>query len=340
MSNSTEKHRLSKLSKWKLQDAAAAALGEGWRTAVCLRRQNGATTSVVKGEHGAHYSGLQTCGSVWCCPICSAKIASRRRDELRVALDGCDYHQVLVTYTIQHTRKDKLSDLLDTLKAGLRHTLNGRFRKTFYEGFGVAGYVRSVEIRWSEKSGWHPHVHELLLLKQQPDKAGIKEFLTSRYGDYLEKRDYHVNEHTVDVRGKDDTGTDLVSDYMTKSSIEMEIADGALKEGHSLSAFQLLAAFAEDGETFYAELFREYATSTMGKKWFTWSRGLKAELLPEEDEETDEEIAASDEDGEIVVTLDREEWRKICNRRLRGELLAAASFGVDADLWLSKHRIR
>lgn len=337
MNHSTEKHRLS---KWKLQDAAATALGDSWRTSVCLRRQNGAITSVIKSDGGAHYAGLQTCGSVWCCPICSTKIATRRRDEVRQALEGCDYHQVLVTYTIQHSRKDKLSDLLDTLKAGLRHTLNGRFRKTFYDGFGVAGYVRSVEIRWSEKTGWHPHVHELLLLKQRPDKAGIKAFLTERYGGYLLKRGYHVNEHTIDVRGNDDTEHDLVSDYLTKSAIEMEITAGAVKDGHSLSAFQLLAAFAEDGETIFAELFREYATATMGKKWFTWARGLKAELLPSNEEETDDEIAGKDDEGQIVLTLNRQEWRQVCQSRLRGDLLAAVVLDIDLDHWLIKHQIR
>ena len=39
-------------------------------------------------KHGtAHYSGLQTCGSVWSCPICAAKITERRRLEVQDAIN-------------------------------------------------------------------------------------------------------------------------------------------------------------------------------------------------------------------------------------------------------------
>ena len=61
------------------------------RTALCLRaRIKGSEgVGVWKCEkHGtAHYSGLQTCGSVWSCPICAAKITERRRLEVQDAIN-------------------------------------------------------------------------------------------------------------------------------------------------------------------------------------------------------------------------------------------------------------
>src|SRR5665811_2290520 len=59
------------------------------RTNNCLRvRQGGQQIQVLKStEHKtASYSGLQTCGSVWRCPVCAAKIAERRRVEIQAAM--------------------------------------------------------------------------------------------------------------------------------------------------------------------------------------------------------------------------------------------------------------
>ena len=39
-------------------------------------------TANPKGGNIAGFSGLATCGSVWACPVCSAKIATRRAEEL------------------------------------------------------------------------------------------------------------------------------------------------------------------------------------------------------------------------------------------------------------------
>jgi hypothetical protein len=270
------------------------------------------------------------------------RIATQRRDEVKEALERSKYIPVLVTYTIQHSRSDKLTGLLTDIKDGLRYTLNGRFRKEFYGRFDVAGYVRSVEVRWNPKTGWHPHVHELLMLKTPALSEEIKAFLLARYGNFLKERGYHVNEHTIDVRTNgNEGGDDLVSEYLTKSPIALELTAGALKEGRSLSQFQILAAFYETGDMMYSELFKEYAVATMGKKWLTWSRGLKTELLPEEEEEEEEEEEGqAEKEGDIVLVLDHDEWKKICAKRLRGHLLAAVSLDVDLDDWLDSHSIR
>jgi hypothetical protein len=330
------------LSKWKLQDVAAEVLGDDWGTASCLRSQLGNQTCVHVGEGGkAHYSGLKTCSSVWVCPICSVKISTRRRDEIQAALasaNGSELIPVLVTYTLQHSLNDKLEKLINDLKDAQRYMLNGRYRKEFYSRFDVAGYIRSVETRWSSKTGWHPHIHELLLVKSEQSTDEIKAFLMGRYGDRLESKGYLVNNHTIDVRGGDINAQETVSDYLTKSTIELELTSGNWKNGASISPFQLLSAYHETDNQKFAVLFREYAEATRGKKWITWSRGLR-DLLLEDEEETDEEIAEKVEEGEIVVILDRKEWGRVCGRRLRGELLLHARLG-DAAEWLASIGVR
>ncbi len=37
-------------------------------------------------DGGAYYCGVETCGNVWLCPVCSPKIHHRRAEELRTAL--------------------------------------------------------------------------------------------------------------------------------------------------------------------------------------------------------------------------------------------------------------
>lgn len=329
------------LSKWKLQDVATDVLGDGWGTSSCLRSQLNGHTCVHVKDSKAHYSGLSTCGSVWVCPICSVKISQRRREEIQSALssaDGSKLIPVLVTYTLQHSLSDKLATLVNDLKDAQRYMLNGRFRKEFYSRFDVAGYIRTVETRWSNRTGWHPHIHELLLLRSPQDTSEIKEFMMGRYGKRLGEKGYLVNDHTIDVRGGSLDPQEIVSDYLTKSSIELELTSGNWKDGASISPFQLLSAYHETDDEKFAELFREYGDATRGRKWITWSRGLR-DMLIDEEEETDEEIAAREEsESEIVLRLDRTEWGRVCARRLRGDLLFEAAYGNPKD-WLIKKGI-
>ncbi|GAA4758231.1 SulP family inorganic anion transporter [Actinomycetospora chibensis] len=70
-----------------------------------------AVTSNTDGTRTAGYSGLASCGSVWCCPQCAAKIATRRADELSKvmrAVDEAGGSAFLLTLTMRHARGDRL----------------------------------------------------------------------------------------------------------------------------------------------------------------------------------------------------------------------------------------
>lgn len=79
----------TRIERFALQSAARRILPKS-RTAKCLRlrRFDKAEIEVWRAkQHGtAHYGGLQTCASVWACPVCSAKISERRRAELLAAM--------------------------------------------------------------------------------------------------------------------------------------------------------------------------------------------------------------------------------------------------------------
>src|SRR5215467_1107515 len=56
-------------------------------------------------DGSAYYAGLETCGNVWLCPVCSAKIHHRSATELRDALitwTDNGHSASLVTITVPH----------------------------------------------------------------------------------------------------------------------------------------------------------------------------------------------------------------------------------------------
>ena len=72
--------------RYSLQETAAQLL-PAWRVATCMRaRLDGVVKVMHHPQHdSASYAGLMTCGSVWVCPICSAKVAARRQAEIEAA---------------------------------------------------------------------------------------------------------------------------------------------------------------------------------------------------------------------------------------------------------------
>jgi len=108
--------------------AAARSLLPGERVAFCLRRPipGRATVDVFQAPiiGSAHFGGLQVCGSVWMCPVCSAKITERRRVELQGGLACWCGRSVLVTFTLAHNRSECLPDVLGGL---LCPSFSGRF---------------------------------------------------------------------------------------------------------------------------------------------------------------------------------------------------------------------
>ena len=70
-----------------------------------------AVTTNTDGTRTAGYSGLASCGSVWACPQCAAKIATRRADELSKVMRAVDERRgsaFLLTLTMRHARGDRL----------------------------------------------------------------------------------------------------------------------------------------------------------------------------------------------------------------------------------------
>ena len=117
----------------------------------------------------AGFSGVQSCGSTWACPVCSEKIQSARTDEVTRAL--AEAHRrgwvaAFVTLTVRHSRKHSLSEVWAAVSAGWRAATSGS--RSAWEAdrfaYGIRGYIRLTEVTHGDANGWHVHVHALMLL--------------------------------------------------------------------------------------------------------------------------------------------------------------------------------
>jgi len=317
--------------RYRLQNMARELL-EGWRVGWCMRSMKGNTVAVRhSGEHGhAYYEGVQVCGSVWTCPVCSAKITETRRQELRGASEVENFTPVLVTVTLQHERDDRLKELLTALNDSLRRLKQGRFWKDTRERWHIEAYVSALEVTWGYDAGWHPHKHWLLFLdlpEDEIDSQELQEHLTAQYKKLLARHGRYASDYYgINVQ----VGNRHAKDYATKWGVIEEVTKAPVKAGKKgFSPFQLLD-LADQGEEWAGWLFVEYAEATKGKRQLAWSHGAR-DILGLGAELTDEDLADHPEgDLEEDVTLlwlGREQWHYIVTHRLRAKLLDVADSG-------------
>jgi hypothetical protein len=317
--------------RYELRDVAGDLL-PGERVATCGRYVVPGETYVdvkhIKGTQTAYYENLETCSSVWTCPVCSSKINQERRGELRQAMEHAKAHGLhpyLVTFTMQHERRDSLAVLIDALKDSLRRLKRGAPWQRFRDKYGIAGYVTAFEVTHG-RHGWHPHVHMLFFADHKPSEDEAweeKVWLWHRFDKFLQKHHgrYCSGLHGVDVR------TGAAVDYVTKWGLDAELTGGEFKSGHGRTPFQLLASY-KDGNKQDGVLFREYAEAVKGTHQLQWSRGLKdlLEVEPGEDPDPDQDI-------ETVMTLTRKQWSTVCKAQARGDLLRVAALGDPELCW-------
>jgi hypothetical protein len=95
------------------------------------RRRDGNAGVGVKWDGPGTRAGLdnlQSCGSVWACPVCAAQIQRERAEELRRVLAFAQdngYVIAMVTLTLQHYQRDGLADLWDATGTGWSGVTSG-----------------------------------------------------------------------------------------------------------------------------------------------------------------------------------------------------------------------
>lgn len=347
----------ARLQRWYLQSLARELL-PGERVAKCLHKPipgaPGVNVMYAPRVERAHYKGLQVCGSVWMCPVCAAKITTRRRQELTQAIGAWDGQLAMVTYTLRHTTDDRLSVVLDALLGAYRAMKKARAWGLLVGQNEWFGSVRGLEVTYG-KNGFHPHMHEVVFLGKGADPISLQNELR---GHWLHQLDRAGRDATWDRGVLVESADDRIADYVAKYghdpvdlgwTVAHEIASGMSKVGRTdgLSMWQVLAAYGENvrygrPDDWPGHTFIDYAKTFKGRSQLQWSRGLR-DMLHLEEELTDEELALREEEQSVLLAqLTRKQWDIILGNDARMELLLvaeAAMRGNDPGLlhrWLAQ----
>lgn len=310
-------------------------LGDVFRTIDCMQRRHSYFVKV--NQHAAYgtasFAGLVTCGSVWACPVCAAKIQERRRCEIESAMSwhkGRGGAALMVTFTFPHVRFDTLPELLAKQAAAFQFLRSPRAYKDLMKSIGFSGLVRSLEVTHGQ-NGWHPHTHELWLVDQSVIQAKllgqlVRLWKTACYRAGLITADMYetlgpFDVHSVDVRLDVQTGDYLAKQDDSRSwGIAAEVAKASSKAGRAKGVHPHHFLVRHDiGDDLR---YLEYVKAMKGKRQLFWSHGLKAKagVL----EVSDEELAEREEAGAVMLAaIPAPAWTFVTGNDARSELLDA-----------------
>lgn len=292
------------------------------RTAKCTRLTTGAEIGMHKSkEHGTcSYGGLQTCGSVWACPVCAAKITTRRRNETREAMQAhLDQGGRLyfITYTFPHTNAESLSQLKGQFSEALKAFRTSYQYKQFKKLVGYDGLIRALEVTFGFANGWHPHTHEVVFANNKVPFKMIKHMLFQPWKNACIKAGLPAPSFR---RGIDVKGGDKAADYLNKYGNELTMAHVKKARGDRYTPFDLLRAYLHENDKQFGAKFVEFAEAMKGARQLFWTKGLKAKF--EIDDCTDEELAAKiEDDTQLLGKIPFDKWRAVVRYNARATLL-------------------
>lgn len=309
----------------------------GGRTQKCGCAPIGSQVDLCRGDTGGHhFSGLETCGSVWTCPVCAVKITERRRSDVREVIAKhleSGGGAVMVTLTIPHSRFDRCEDLRKAVSTSWQKVQSGKGWKDRKTRCGLTGSIRALEVTHGQ-NGWHPHLHIVFLFSGASQDAHIQDFgqfIFQRWSRAVE-RDGHglCSEKAFSVEKIEDA--EGVSKYCQKWGAAEELTKAHIKNGRAggRSPWQILTDIKEDGSKRDKALFSEYASAFKGARQLTWTVGLRARYI-EADEQSDEDIAGDPKCADIekdrVMTIDGQVWKYVRRARAQAKFLNVADQG-------------
>jgi hypothetical protein len=340
--------RSARSFRWRLRDMsgrimAGANEGKGERVGKCGHRLHGPQAIICVGQAGAYVGGVETCGSVWMCPVCAAKIAEGRRKDLAAVLDahmagvafigpmqpGKSPSDVFMAlFTIPHRYEESCAALKGFVAGAWRRMIQGKAWKSARVRWDVVGYIRALELTHGA-NGWHPHIHALFMTRVlTPNEfAEMRVFLGERWAAIVLKMTGKAVNLAKGFGFERACSIQAAGDYVAKWGVDSEIAKAHVKVSRKggRSPWQLLAD-ASEGDHRARMVFREYASAMKGARHLTWARGLR-ELYLIEPEKTDEELARMDApfNGDAqIIEFRRGIWFEIRKAGHLPEILSAA----------------
>jgi len=330
-------HSLTAGLKWQRLYRAKKLIGDtrlaNCHHAVCGQGDSVSIWRSVPTHGRTWYGGVQRCGDVWRCAICSAKISEHRKNEFQeaaAAAGRAGYGMTFITATIRHHANQRLDFLLPRLAKARSRMTSWRAYKAMNKRFGVVGTIRTLEVTHGG-NGWHPHYHTIAFTAHPLTPADMTAWATELAA--LWKRAAvgtglaaPTMEHGIKIQGGH-----AAASYIAKWGVVEEMTMSAKKgrDGGGLTPWHLLDEARRhektDGTTNqYALWWIEYARAFRGRHQCVKSRGLTAllELAPTQ---SDLDLAYKDDENRQVRTIiDHWSWRAICRLHAHADVLGEA----------------
>lgn len=308
----------------------------------------GRAVAVQKLSSGAPaYGGLESCSSVWSCPVCSSKIAAYRQTQLSQLMEKANSDGKFVsmmTLTQRHNNGQKLDFLWESLSDAWKYTVSCKKYRVFKEQIGLVGYVRAVEVTHGA-NGWHVHTHILFItdkpidslifyqrgqgMRKTPyplEEFKLKDLFIQRWGERLAKRGIGFDSRIgIDLQQAKKGTEKILSAYIGKvfGNISAEMTLGNFKKARkkdNRTPFQILADIRTYGDMQDVNIWHIWEKFSTGKRQLIWSRGLK-DYADIEDLLTDEEVLSQDTVRETLFFINRNDWKFLIESAIGAKLL-------------------
>jgi hypothetical protein len=284
------------------------------------------------------YAGLASCGSVWACPVCNARVQAVRRLEVGTALAwGLEAGGAAFgAYTLRHHAGSSLDGTWRGLTKCWQAVARDKTVRTLRSSLGLLGTIRAAEVTHGD-NGWHPHLHPVHLFSTPVSDDAVAALHSAQFGAWsraaarlgYEAPTFAAQDlHRVAGAGAHAT----LGDYFTKASYQptlqavgWEMTSTQTKSrsrGAGRTPWQLLAAVYREADADALDLWHAWEKGSRGKRALTWSRGLR-KAVGLDVEATDEEIVEQEVGTEADAGFVIADWSPIrANPRLGAELLA------------------
>jgi len=309
--------------------------------------------AIMQKENNFYLSGVETCSSVWNCPVCALKISQKRADQVRELLTWSQTRETFshgfLTLTTRHSKAESCKEVKKRVLNAWRKVT--QMRK--YKDFG-AETIRALEVKYNLANGWHPHLH-IAIISECSDvelKNFCYSFIIPKFLQLMDNESMAANQKYKPIWAGNG-----ISDYITKWDLSLELTHAQAKENfsNSFTPFGMLKELIKapiqftDLETtagFYpnkdltmkkvdddmlrielTKAFSEYTKAFKGAKQLTVSRKLKLKFK-EFDLLSDEDIAnEKQEAAEIKVKISRELFSSIATIRVQADIINSFQIG-------------
>ncbi|WP_295696053.1 protein rep [Lapillicoccus sp.] len=323
------------------------------RQRLCTTRGILPVAPVRRSETGVSVGGVMVCGSRNC-PMCGPRLYSRNRDEIRQCVAAWQAYGGSVlfgTFTVGHDLTDSLSGSLTVVTDAWAAVTSGKFWVRDRRDHGVTHWVRVLEEKYSETTGWHAHLHWLAFVEpgHATSASALLRSMLRRWSRSAESAGRRVSDRAQDLH--EVVGVDaerVLGDYFTKQAEDRgrltpdamahELASRSTKRsGTSITPAELQLLAALGGDRKWQLLYAEYERATAGRRVIAFSRGLR-DFAGVGDEQDPWAVSAEEtaKEGSVALLLRGRDVRKAMSRALRREFVGVvlADGGAAAVSWL------